>query len=162
MTQSAQPIGAVSASKQIRGLLAEDRPPTHNLADVLAGLCPAPSGTDGPMAIAEAADALQVSAHTLRYYERAGLIDIPRDGNGHRQFDNGAIGRAAFITRLRVSGMPIRAIKAYIELVNEGDSTIEERRDMLQRHREAMQAEIEELQFSLAVVDYKLATYRAP
>lgn len=56
--------------------------------------------------IATAAAHLGVSAHTLRYYERIGLVEIPRDEVGHRRFAAPAVRRLVFLTRMRASGMP--------------------------------------------------------
>ncbi|MBD1320042.1 MerR family transcriptional regulator [Gordonia hankookensis] len=114
---------------------------------------------DGVRTIAEAADLLGVSAHTLRYYERIGLVDVPRDGVGNRTYDAAAIRRLVFLTRMRLSGMAIRDLQHYVELVDRGDDTVEERLEMLLEHRDTVRRQIAELTLSLAATEYKIATY---
>ncbi|MGI8723150.1 MAG: MerR family transcriptional regulator [Geodermatophilaceae bacterium] len=66
------------------------------------------------MPIAEVAAITGVSAHTLRYYERIGLVDVPRDVTGRRIYDSQALGRVVFLTRLRLSDMSVRDIQHYL------------------------------------------------
>jgi DNA-binding transcriptional MerR regulator len=111
------------------------------------------------MAIADVAALTGVSAHTLRYYERIGLVDVPRDASGRRTYDRDAVGRVVFITRLRDSDMPIAAILRYVELVQQGPDTEPERLALLEAHREDILNRMRDLQAALAVVDYKITTY---
>ena len=65
------------------------------------------------LTISAAAEASGVSAHTLRYYERAGILDpVDRAGSGHRRYDEEDLVRIQFLTKLRATGMPIREILA--------------------------------------------------
>lgn len=112
-----------------------------------------------PMGIADAAELLDVTAHTLRYYERAGLIVVDRDGQGHRLYDADAVRRLVFISRMRLSGMPMRDLQHYVELVDRGDSTVPERLEILVKHRDIIRRQIQELQLSLAATEYKISTY---
>ncbi|MFJ4651145.1 MerR family transcriptional regulator [Nocardia sp. NPDC088792] len=114
---------------------------------------------DAPMTIAEVADMLDVSPHTLRYYERAGLIEVGRDSSGYRAYDVEAVRRLVFLTRMRLSGMPMRDLQHYIELVDAGEDTVPERLDMLIEHRDMIRRRIRELTLSLAATEYKIATY---
>ncbi|MGC4964307.1 MerR family transcriptional regulator [Gordonia sp. DT101] len=114
---------------------------------------------DGVRTIAEAADLLGVSAHTLRYYERIGLVDVPRDAVGNRTYDAAAVRRLVFLTRMRLSGMAIRDLQHYVELVDRGDDTVDERLEMLLEHRDTVRRQIAELTLSLAATEYKIATY---
>lgn len=123
----------------------------HRLADAGA--------VEAPMAIAEVADMLDVSPHTLRYYERAGLVEVGRDSNGYRVYDGEAIRRLVFLTRMRLSGMPMRDLQHYIHLVDAGDHTVPDRLDMLIEHRDTIRRRIRELTLSLAATEYKIATY---
>jgi DNA-binding transcriptional MerR regulator len=66
-----------------------------------------------PFTIAEVAEETGVSAHTLRYYERIGLLDVGRQPSGHRGYVQADVDRAMFITRLRATAMPIREIQRY-------------------------------------------------
>jgi DNA-binding transcriptional MerR regulator len=123
----------------------------HRLADV--------SDISAPMSIADVADLLDVSPHTLRYYERTGLIEVGRDSSGYRVYDADAVRRLVFITRMRLSGMPMRDLAHYIELVDAGGDTVPERLDMLIEHRDTIRRRIRELTLSLAATEYKIATY---
>ena len=120
-----------------------------------------PGPTDGPGAtgwdIATTADRLGVSVHTLRYYERIGLVD--RDASGHRHYDAAAVRRLVFLTRMRTSGMPILDLRRYIELVEAGRDTVPERLALLTEHRDGLQARIDELRLALSATEYKIAAY---
>ncbi|MDQ4037939.1 MAG: MerR family transcriptional regulator [Actinomycetota bacterium] len=118
---------------------------------------PADVGSD--LSIASVSALTGVTAHTLRYYERIGLVSVARDGGGRRSYDRDALGRVVFLTRLRMSDMPIRDIRRYVDLVERGDSTVPERLALLRTHRAAIQSRLEELQWAQAVVDYKITTY---
>jgi len=123
----------------------------HRLTD-LADVCE-------PMTIAAVADLLDITPHTLRYYERAGLVEVARDGYGHRVYDAEAVRRLVFLTRMRLSGMPMRDLQHYISLVDAGQDTVPERLDMLLEHRDIIRRRIRELTLSLAATEYKIATY---
>nr|WP_314142448.1 MerR family transcriptional regulator [uncultured Rhodococcus sp.] len=112
-----------------------------------------------PLGIAEVAELLDISAHTLRYYERCGLIEVARDGLDHRRYDDAAVRRIVFLTRMRLSGMPMRDLQHYVELVDGGEHTVPERLDMLVGHRDNVRRRIRELQLSLVATEYKIATY---
>ena len=114
---------------------------------------------DEPLTIAQTSAMLDVSAHTLRYYERIGLVDVPRDASGNRHYDADAVRRLAFLTRMRLSGMAIRDLQHYVELVDEGDDTVPERLEMLLEHRDTIRRQISELTLSLAATEYKISTY---
>ena len=118
-----------------------------------------PQSLEGPFGIAEVSDLTGVSAHTLRYYERAGLAEVGRDESGYRSYDRESIGRIIFIARLRLSDMPIRDIARYLALVEDGEHSVPERRQLLEDHRESIRRQLADLQAALAVVDYKIATY---
>lgn len=114
---------------------------------------------DAPMTVTQVADLLDITAHSLRYYERIGLVTVPRDGAGQRAYDADAIRRLVFISRMRLSGMPIRDLQHYVSLVDLGDDTVPERLDMLLEHRDTIRRQIRELTLSLAATEYKIATY---
>lgn len=112
------------------------------------------------LTVGEAAEALGVSADTLRYYEKAGLSPgIQRTMGGARRYPEDALNLLRMITRLRLTGMPIRDLKQYVRLVVEGESTVEERRRLLENHRRAVVAQIDALQTNLEVIDLKLELY---
>lgn len=118
-----------------------------------------PADVTESMTIAEVADLLDISPHTLRYYERAGLVEVDRDGYGHRVYSAEAVRRLVFLTRMRLSGMPMRDLQHYVSLVDAGEHTVPERLDMLLEHRDITRRKIRELTLSLAAVEYKIATY---
>ena len=109
--------------------------------------------------IATTAEHLGVSAHTLRYYERIGLVAVPRDRAGHRRYDAACVRRLVFMTRMRVSGMSISDLRRYVELVDAGEQTVRERVELMLEHRDTLRAQIAQLQLALAVTEFKIATY---
>ncbi len=78
---------------------------------------------------------------------------------GNRIYDADAMRRLVFLTRMRLSGMAIRDLQHYVELVDAGDDTVDERLDMLLEHRDTIRRQIAELTLSLAATEYKIATY---
>ncbi|MBN9224858.1 MAG: MerR family transcriptional regulator [Microbacterium sp. SCN 70-27] len=111
--------------------------------------------------IAEAAEISGVSTHTLRYYERAGLMLTPVDraSSSHRRYSPADLSWVAFLTRLRMTGMPIAGIRRYTELAREGASTIAERRELLVAHREHVREELADITASLRAIDDKIDIY---
>lgn len=109
--------------------------------------------------IATAAHHFNISPHTLRYYERIGLLSVPRNSAGHRRYDSAAIRRLVFITRMRVSGMAIADLQRYIDLVEAGPDSVPARLDLLMEHRDTLRNQITQLQLSLAATEYKIASY---
>lgn len=111
------------------------------------------------MTVQEVSTLLDVSPHTLRYYERIGLVNVDRDPSGHRRYGTDSIRRLVFLTRMRLSGMPIRDLQHYIALVDDGEETVPERLEMLLEHRDTLRLQIRQLTLSLAATEYKIATY---
>jgi len=111
--------------------------------------------------IADAAAATGVSAHTLRYYERAGLMLTPIDraSSSHRRYSDADIAWVQFLTRLRWTGMPIAVMRRYTELVRAGEATVAERRELLLRHRESVRTQLDEITASLRAIDHKIDIY---
>ena len=116
-------------------------------------------GPDETLSIAEVAERTGITAHTLRYYERIGLIDVGRDAAGHRLYTAENFGRVVFLTRLRMAGMPIRELQRYVALAEAGDHTVPQRLEMLRAHRDAVRTQISELQFALDTIEFKIAVY---
>jgi DNA-binding transcriptional MerR regulator len=113
------------------------------------------------MTIAEAAREAGVSVHTLRYYERAGLLSpIERNGSGHRRFSPEDVEWVVVCGKLRATGMPIRRIRDYAELVRAGDGNEAERLALLEAHREDVRARLREVRRNLELIDYKIDLYR--
>ena len=122
------------------------------------------AGTETPqreLTIAEAAEASGVSPHTLRYYERAGLLDrVDRNGSGHRRYGEADLERIRFLGKLRATGMPIREVLRYAQLLKAGDATNEERLALLEAHREAVLAELEATRRNLELIEWKIDFYK--
>jgi DNA-binding transcriptional MerR regulator len=123
---------------------------------------PADSGTHGGLSIAEAARRTVVSVHTLRYYERAGLVltQVDRTAGGRRRYHKLDLDWITVCTRLRATGMPIKTIRRYAELVSAGPGNEQERLALLEDHRADVTAKLAELQESLKLIDHKIDVYR--
>ena len=109
--------------------------------------------------IATTAHRLGISAHTLRYYERIGLVRVGRDASGYRRYDAAAVRRLVFLTRMRTSGMTISDLQRYVDMVEAGRDTVPERLAMLTEHQSVLHTRIDELRLALAATEYKIATY---
>jgi DNA-binding transcriptional MerR regulator len=118
--------------------------------------------TADALSISDAADATGLSVHTLRYYERAGLMLDPvgRAPSSHRRYSEDEIRWVTLLTRMRSTGMPIRRIREYAELVRAGEGNEAERLALLETHRESVLAKLDEMRRNLEAVDYKIALYR--
>jgi DNA-binding transcriptional MerR regulator len=116
-----------------------------------------PDGVE--LSIAAVAERTGVTAHTLRYYERIGLVSVPRDPAGRRVYGQDEVARVVFLPRLRQTAMPIRDIQAYFALVAEGPGNEDRRLALLESHRDQVKARITELESALGVVEFKIATY---
>ncbi|MGO4404702.1 MerR family transcriptional regulator [Bosea sp. RAF48] len=112
------------------------------------------------MKIGELARRSGLSAHTIRYYERIGLLPYAdRDRSSQRDYDASILVWIEFLGRLKTTGMPIREMLRYAALRERGSSTESERRAQLERHREQVRARVAELQACLLVLDTKIAGY---
>lgn len=112
------------------------------------------------LTIQQVAAATGLTVHTLRYYERCHLIAaVNRAANGHRRYGARDVRWVEFLTRLRRTGMPIRQLQQYANLVRQHPNGLQERRQILEAHREAVAAQITELQDNLAVIDWKIQHY---
>ena len=112
------------------------------------------------LTIAETVVRTGLTAHTLRYYERDGLmLAVERSANGHRRYSERDLEWIETISRLRATGMPIRDVRRYAELVRSGGGTEAERLEILRRHRERVHRQLVELADHLDSVDIKIAFY---
>ena len=101
-----------------------------------------------------------LKAHVLRYYEREGLIPfVNRSNKGIRQYSNDNIEWIGVVCCLKNTGMSIKQIKDFVELILEGDTTLKQRCDMLIDHKEKIEEHISELQNNLHTVDRKIRFY---
>jgi DNA-binding transcriptional MerR regulator len=114
------------------------------------------------LSIAEAARRTGLSVHTLRYYERAGLVvtAVDRTASGRRRYRQLDLDWINVCTRLRATGMPIRSIRRYAQLVAAGPGNEPERLALLEAHRAEVTARLAELQDNLTLIDHKIGVYR--
>jgi DNA-binding transcriptional MerR regulator len=120
---------------------------------------PRPDGQD-QYTISEVADFTGLSAHTLRWYERIGLMPhVDRSHTGQRRFTNRDLDWLAFVGKLRLTGMPVADMVAYAEMVRAGAHTYPDRQALLESTRVDVVQRIAELQGTLTVLDGKIATY---
>ena len=113
------------------------------------------------LTIHEVAQATGLSAHTLRYYERIGLIHpINRQQNTHRHYTADDVGWIEFLLKLRATGMSIKDMQKYAELQRRGDDTLPERLQMLKSLRGSVEARISELNEHLKLICYKIEIYQ--
>lgn len=114
------------------------------------------------LSIAEAARRTGISVHTLRYYERAGLVvtAVGRTAGGRRRYHQLDLDWIVICTRLRATGMPIRTIRRYAELVSAGPGNEQERLALLEAHRAEVTARLARTRENLKLIDHKIDVYR--
>jgi DNA-binding transcriptional MerR regulator len=118
--------------------------------------------TSETLTIQQVAEATGLSEHTLRYYERIGLIHaIDRADNGHRRYSRSDIGWIDFLNKLRSTGMSIQQMQAYAEFQRQGENSLGERLEMLKAHRHEVELRMAELTAHLHVICYKIDMYTA-
>jgi len=98
--------------------------------------------------------------HTLRYYEREGLLTPKRNSSNRRRYLDKDLAWIDFIKRLKSTGMPIKEIQRYAKLRAEGDSTLYERLNILIEHRKALHEQISQLQEHMTQLDGKIEFYQ--
>ncbi|MEW2545058.1 MerR family transcriptional regulator [Streptomyces sp. NPDC047002] len=120
---------------------------------------PRPEGQD-QYTISEVAAFTGLTAHTLRWYERIGLMPhVDRSHTGQRRFSNRDLDWLSLVAKLRLTGMPVADMIRYAELVRAGETTFAERRELLLHTRRDVLARIAELQDTVAVLDQKIGFY---
>ncbi|MES2950331.1 MAG: MerR family transcriptional regulator [Pseudomonadota bacterium] len=117
--------------------------------------------TTAIISISELSRQSGVSNHTLRYYEKEGVLaPATRAANGHRRYRTSDVAWLAFVLRLKVTGMPLAEIKRYAALRSQGETTVPQRLAVLELHRERLVVSIQELVHNLAALDDKIGVYR--
>lgn len=112
------------------------------------------------MKIGELAKQSGLSAYTIRYYERIGLLPrADRDQSRQRDYDASILAWIELLGRLKTTGMPIRDMLRYAKLRDAGAATQTERRELLEEHRARVRAHVAELQACLLVLDTKIVGY---
>lgn len=112
------------------------------------------------MKIAEVSEQFGLSADTLRYYERVGLIPpVNRNDSGIRDYNELDLRRVDFIKCMRGAGLPVEVLIEYMGLVQQGDATIEARKEILIEQRDLVAARLQEMQKTLDRLNYKIEVY---
>ncbi|MCC3867699.1 MerR family transcriptional regulator [Terrisporobacter mayombei] len=112
------------------------------------------------MTITEVSKKYGLSADTLRYYERVGLIPtVNRNKSGVRDYTQEDCNWVEFIKCMRGAGLPIEVLIDYVTMFQQGDSTIDERKSLLVDQRKALAEKIEEMNKTLERLDYKIDLY---
>lgn len=107
------------------------------------------------------AEAIGVTAHTLRYYERAGLIrPVARNAGNQRRYSAADVEWMTFLLRLRQTGMPIAQMREYADLRQRGETTVEHRLRILEAHQLTVREQITRLRAHEAALTEKMRVYR--
>ena len=112
------------------------------------------------MKIAEVSERFEMTPDTLRYYERVGLLPpVNRNESGIRDFNELDLRRVDFIKCMRNAGLPVEVLIEYMRLVQQGDQTIESRKEILIEQRDLLVSKMEEMQKTLDRLNYKIEVY---
>ncbi|MEL6778450.1 MAG: MerR family transcriptional regulator [Cyanobacteria bacterium J06597_16] len=113
------------------------------------------------LSIQEVATLTQLSAYTLRYYERVGLVNpVGRTPSGHRRYASKDITWLEFVTRLRATGMSIKDMQQFAQLRRQGDRTIAQRRQLLETHQQHVARQLVGLEQNAKVLNEKILYYK--
>ncbi|ANF96907.1 MerR family transcriptional regulator [Paenibacillus bovis] len=118
--------------------------------------------TKDQLSIGEVAERSGLSVHSLRFYEREGLLlstRIARDSGGRRRYSESDVEWLYICTRLRASGMPIAQIRRFAELVRSGPGNEHERLEILKEHQQRVISQMEHLDDCLKVITFKTNVY---
>lgn len=112
------------------------------------------------MKIGEVSEKYEISSDTLRYYERIGLLpSVNRSESGIREYGELDLRRVSFIKCMRSAGLPIEVLIRYFELVQQGDATMDARKEILVEQRQQLLARMKEMQETLDLLDHKISVY---
>lgn len=109
--------------------------------------------------ISEIAKKMGVSVHTLRFYDKEGLLPFVERVNGRRVFKDEDFSWLHTLNCLKNTGMPLKEIRRYMELCQVGDASLEQRQEMILKQKESIEAQIRFLQENLKVLEYKAWYY---
>ncbi len=114
------------------------------------------------LTVHEVANETGLCAHTIRYYERIGLIPpVERASNGHRRYSEEDVRWIEFLKCLRATGMPISEMQRYVTLQRQGDRTLRDRLALLEAHKRRIEARLRELNLFLDRIEQKIAWYQS-
>ena len=112
------------------------------------------------MQISEVAKEFDLTTDTLRYYEREGLIGpIAKGKNGIRNYTENDLQRIWFVKCMRAAGLEISFLKRYLQLFDEGDKTVKERREILVEQRKILKEKLDAMQEAYDRLNYKIDLY---
>ena len=112
------------------------------------------------MTIAEVSQQFDISADTLRYYERIGLIPpVPRTRGGLRDYGEESCGWIQLMKCMRAAGVQIEALIEYVDLFQQGDATLDARKALLVEQRDQLVSRMAEMQASLDLLNQKIDRY---
>lgn len=112
------------------------------------------------MTISEVSGICELSPDTLRYYERIGLLSpVKRQQSGNRNYDDEDLRRIDFVKCMRSVSMPIEVLIEYLELYQQGDTTVENRREILMSQRKQLIKKVENIQKVIERLDGKIDRY---
>ncbi len=110
--------------------------------------------------ISEVAERFGLEPHTLRFYEKEGIVSPGRTPSGIRTYSEEDVSQLETALCLKSTGMPLKEIKRYFQLVAQGDSTLDQRLEIFMRHRERVIGQLEVMEKYLQKIDYKIERYR--
>ncbi len=112
------------------------------------------------MKIAEVSERYEMTPDTLRYYERIGLLPpVNRSESGIRDYNELDTRRVEFIKCMRKAGLPVEVLIKYMALLQQGDNTVEARKEILKQQRAQLAARMAEMQSTLDLLDHKIEVY---
>jgi DNA-binding transcriptional MerR regulator len=112
------------------------------------------------LTIREVAATTGITTHTLRYYERIGLLQpVARAASGHRRYGEADLRWLDFVKKVHATGMSIRKMLEYARLARKGETTVAARRALLEAHRLTVKEKLAQLQSTLGVIEHKLTLY---
>jgi DNA-binding transcriptional MerR regulator len=110
--------------------------------------------------IAQAAEKVNLTPYTLRYYEKVGLLSaVKRGSNGIRVFQDSDIEWLYIIRCMREAGMSVADLKHYVDLCAEGEKTVPERREIILHRKELLEERLREVNLYLKRINVKLNIY---
>ncbi len=110
--------------------------------------------------ISQMAERFGVEPHTLRFYEKEGIVTPGRTESGIRRYSEDNVAQLEMAMCLKSTGMPLKDIKRYFDLVAEGDDTLDQRLEIFKDHRRHVLEEIQVLQTHLCKIEHKIEWYQ--
>ncbi|MDK6803749.1 MerR family transcriptional regulator [Lactobacillus mulieris] len=114
------------------------------------------------LTITEISKKYNITTDTIRYYERIGLLpNIPRKSNGNRYFTDGMQHFLEMVICLRHSGVSVDSLVEYVALIQEGDATLDARKELLEEQRDLLEEKEHNLQRSIDRLNHKISLYES-